>query len=867
MRILLACSGLLLLAALAALFVAFGDDEGEEGLASVRKSEVELGDEIQARRSTGKEEASGETHVTGSSEAGRSTVSRSEASLRGRILDAEGRPVLDASVNVEFERHPSLSPEGGLPSPIQGVTDREGRFTLTSLPVGWRFRLAVGALGFATLVRRGFLAHGGVDLGDLLLTRGVTLAGRVRDAAGRPASGVVVEARRPSGARTAPSMSGALMTVRTDASGAFLLDGLPPQPSFVLAARRGAGSFAVITVDDLVAGEHRDALELVLPPSRTLRGRVLDEEGSPISGAVILTAGAMGSVAGPWSKTYGRVEVRSDSEGRFVLGDLPRSRIDLRVRAPGHLQKLVVVSKTTASIEVRLETSPIVFGRITGPDGEGSSDFSLRILGGLDESRSLGRVVLGREARGLAGAEEGEGYYGILDLVSRQGAIELSAPGCARMVRTLPSDLAAGERRRMDLVLEPQVECRGVVLDARTGKPVRGALVLVDQERSMLVQAHMTHLHPGARPSSGESARRGVRTDADGRFSLMGLRNGRHVAMAVHPDFLASPSVPFLLEGARDDIRLLLDPAASVEGVVRDAQGQPVPGAQVALFRDFSDDPTGGSERVFRGGFGQERLRTHADGQGRFRLAGLQEGLYRVRVRGPGAPELQQWLVAGLGLGAKTTSGRRLRIARGEALRTDLTLDALAGIEGIVLRGGRPVSGAVLVVRGGDDALVTELPRCVTDGSGRFHLDGLQAGRVLLEVAGPPPHRFPVQLIGDETVFRSLELPAGVIAGVVQVDGRPKARVAVVLEEIGETPATDSRGLIEAIRGMEIPGTEPAAVLPDPGRGKQTDIDGRFRFEGLEPGRYRIRAEGAEAVEVELSADEERSGLVLTVTR
>lgn len=856
-----------MLAALAYLFAAFGDDEGEEGLTAAIRSENELGVGTQARRSEERTTSPGKTLAAPSPELDRSTSPGPDVSLSGRVVDALGRPVAGASLLVEFERHPSLSPEGGLPSPLEGGTDREGRFSLTRLPVGWRFRLAVTATGFATLTRRGFLEAGGLDLGDLLLPRGVILAGRVRDTEGRPASGVVVEARRPSGARMAPTMSGALMSVRSDERGAFLFAGLPPESSFVVAARKGAGAFAVLTVDGLTAGDRRDGLDLVLPPSRSLQGRVVDQDGSPLSGAVILTAGALGSVSGAWSKTYGRVEVRTNAEGRFVLGDLPRSRIDLRVRAPGHLERLVLVGKDETTVEVRLEASPLVFGRITGPDGRGLSPFSLRVLGGLDESRALGRVVLGDAARSLAGVEKGEGYFAILDLSSRRGALEVSAPGFAKTVRTLPLDLAAGERRRMDIVLEREVECRGVVVDARTGEPVGGALVLVDQERSELLQTHMTHHRSQAEGASGDSVPRGVHTNAEGAFSLKGLPKGRHVVMAVHPDYLSSPSVPFLLQGTKDDLRLLLDPAASVEGVVRDASGEPVAGAQVALFRDFSDDPTGGSQRVFRGGFGQERLRTHADAQGRFRLAGLQEGLYRVRVRGPGAPELQQWLVAGIGLGQNKASGRRLRIGRGEALRIDLTLDVLAGVEGVVLRGGRPVPGAVIVVRSGDDPLVTELPRTVADRSGRFRVDSLPPGRALLEVAGQPPQLFPVQLIGGETVFRSLELPSGVIAGVVQVDGRPKAGVAVVLEDLGKAPGKDPRGLVKAIRGMDIAETEPAGVPSSPGSGHRTGPKGGFRFEGLKPGRYRIRAKGASAVEVELAAGEERTGLVLTVTR
>ncbi len=867
MRIFLALAGLLSVGALVVVFLVFGADDSPGDLGSNPGSVEHASRDASPRRSN--ESPSRPVDPVGEAGAGEDPGPPATApvALRGRVVDTSGLPVPGARLRVGFERHPTLSPDAAVPGDLKTVADSEGRFLWSDVPAGWRFRVAASAPGMRTSSRGGFIGSRDVDLGDLAMAAGVALTGRVVDARGAPASGVPVDARRPSSPTAAPSPTGALATTESDGEGLFRFDGLPAEPEVLLTARRGRGGFAVLKVEDLEPGERRGGLRLILPPSRSLEGTITDDLGAPVNGARIVTASVVGSVVGPWSKTYGVVAAMADASGRFVLDDLPMARIDLRVQAPGHLDRVVLVGADQKTLDVRLERSPLLFGNVLGPEGGPVESFSMRLVGGLRGHGELGELLLGAEARRAMGPDDGTWDFVVKNLTSRQAAMEVRAPGFATRTVPFPPDLSPGERRRMQIVLEREVECRGVVVDARTGKPVPGALVLVDQERAELLQAHMRHLHPLADDETAlAEPSRGVRTNADGSFSLRGLRGGRHVVMAVHPDYLASPSLPFELRGAEDGLRLRLDPAASVEGVVRDAHGKPVPGAQVALFRDYSDDPTGGSQRVFRGGFGQERLRTHADDRGRFRLAGLQEGLYRVRVRGPGAPEMQQWFMSGLGLGTTKAPGRRLRIARGQALHIDLTLDAVAGVEGVVLRKGRPVPGAVVTVLSGGDALAMESPRAVTDGSGRFHFAGLQPGHALLEVAGEPPLRFAVRLVGDRTVFRSLDLPAGVLAGVVELGGRRQAGVVVVLEDL-KPSGGDARGLVKAIRGMGIAETGPSPAQAGRGPVRRTGADGRFRFAGLEPGRYRLHVQGGNALEVVLSSDEEREDLVLTLDR
>ncbi len=155
-----------------------------------------------------------------------------------------------------------------------------------------------------------------------------------------------------------------------------------------------------------------------------------------------------------------------------------------------------------------------------------------------------------------------------------------------------------------------QTILEGVVLNARTGEPLRKAQVVL-----MLM---------GDRPSEPVA----VPTDAEGKFRVAGIEPGRYRVMPQRNGFVNrqrdASTVLTIAKGQHlKDLTFKLEPAAVIAGRVSDEDGEPLANVRVQAMR----------YRYFRGrrelmpsGFAS------TDDLGSFRMFGLQAGRYYIKA-------------------------------------------------------------------------------------------------------------------------------------------------------------------------------------------------------------------------------------------
>jgi RNA polymerase sigma factor (sigma-70 family) len=254
----------------------------------------------------------------------------------------------------------------------------------------------------------------------------------------------------------------------------------------------------------------------------------------------------------------------------------------------------------------------------------------------------------------------------------------------------------------IDLVLEWGGRLEGVVLDAEM-RPVQGAKVVL-------------HAYEQRQPTS---------TDESGRFGFEGLTEleGALLAVTAEGHALSVTAVDLELAGASQ--RIVLEPACRLSGVAIEAEGVPIPYAQVT----FEGDRTLATAWLPRSrgwmwevlGTGQQAW---CDGAGRFAVEGLYPGRWVVRLRGSGGVVLAS---AQTRLGADAGKAVELRAGTG--------LDALVTIRGQVLdEAGVPVEGAGIDARrfleGETESTLEFGGNGSTSGpDGRFEIRGLSPGR------------------------------------------------------------------------------------------------------------------------------------------
>jgi hypothetical protein len=254
--------------------------------------------------------------------------------LSGTVVDEAGGAVPGARVTVDW--FDALADQTR--TDAETHTDERGAFRLGPLAarhrVGHPVRVEANAFAAQYVPAEAYSVYPGTNhsLGRIVLVRGCVGRGLVHDADDSPAAGATVEyqVHRYSHGHTIEPIT-ALRTVATDHEGRFETE---PLPCGVLNLRVTApGRVRVRQVAPISQPGDLSLESIRLEQDVPIRGRLLEQNGSPISGATI------------WAD--GRVAQRSDQEGTFIIGGFGRtSKLQLLVKREGYVFRNLMVERT-----------------------------------------------------------------------------------------------------------------------------------------------------------------------------------------------------------------------------------------------------------------------------------------------------------------------------------------------------------------------------------------------------------------------------------------------------------------------------------------------------------------------------------------
>jgi protocatechuate 3,4-dioxygenase beta subunit len=309
------------------------------------------------------------------------------AILVGRVVSEEGVPIEGALVQVSrggedvfraFIR--SMEGDGAV------RTGRDGSFRAARLAPGENQRLDVRHDEYEERAVGGIsLSPGTTRSGvTVVLRRGLSVRGVVKDEEGRPLAGAEVNlssARTVRAGRGGLQMSfvgpGSQLRRETGADGRFEFRGLKAG-DYTLSARRPG--FSRATVDPVNVAEARAAelVELVLRPGATISGVLRDKAGSGASGWYV-SARAASQAGGP---AFGPGSIRSEEptgpDGVFLLEGLTTGETyELQVMGQAGLgpRKAGVVAPAEG-VELAVTGTGQIRGRVVdGDSGRAIADF------------------------------------------------------------------------------------------------------------------------------------------------------------------------------------------------------------------------------------------------------------------------------------------------------------------------------------------------------------------------------------------------------------------------------------------------------------------------------------------------------------
>lgn len=649
--------------------------------------------------------------------------------VRIRVLDSDDRPLAGVAV--------SWAPGSRVAGRQGGITDGDGLFVLRGLPGEGEIQVWASARGFVTSAPHPVELPPDADV-ELRLQPGRRLRVRVVEAeTGSPIGDARVSVMVPNEQRTGNPVDRTRHDTsgRTSARGEVVMEGLEPGVYRLLARAEGwCGNETSVRVP--AEGTVPEAT-VELERGLEIAGRVLGPEDEPVAGARVHASPAARALG---AATHARWpdHVRSDADGGFVLRGVSAGEWVVRAQVVDGATPDVVASAGEREVELRLDATGALRGRVVGPDGEPAAA-RIRAMreggGGAGEGRAgtdgtfqilrlpagsysvLAQSDTAGYGRGTAEVEGGR--TADLEIRLSGGA---TVEGVVRGLR--PAELArcmvmggqdarpaadgtftmqgvAPGRRRIAAVVGAQEREKGVWVEAVLGEVVRAE---IDFEDGSEVRGRVVRL-------KGELDGLGVRLDCAGDVALATTRAGG--------TFRLQGIVPGACQAVVRDAsgRLLLDrPVLIVDGeelrlqigggrvrgrVVVGAEQRPVPRASV----EITESEGGGIRRE-----------TVTDREGRFSFEDLPDGELVVRA-------------VAQGHGRQTVA---LNLAASESEIT-ISLSESAGVRVRVLdAGGTPAGRAEVIAFRGSTAVGGWAGVC--DAAGSLALDGLPDGRYELVV-------------------------------------------------------------------------------------------------------------------------------------
>lgn len=446
---------------------------------------------------------------------------------------------------------------------MNATTDADGVARLAHLPAG-KYQATAQLAGHADLSFKGEVFATQNSAQEQWLSLATSIHGVVVDGETlEPLEGIRVEG--PAGSAV------------TDHRGQFQLDGFDAQarkaqPVIV----RTPGHSPTARYVRVSANEAAPFLEIRLPRAIRVSGRVVDSDGSPISGAKVGHRGRFSPNPARAERHDG--ETLSDENGRFELQLHYRAQYTVGVSAPGYAVTNTRIVRSDPN-DLLLDLGDLVLhnaGSISG------------IVRNRKDNRDAPDTI---EVELLFRGDFLGGPSLLVQVVSvaPDGTFQIDnlAPGAYGL--TLHGADPTGKRPTVALVRRTVVVTEGnetAEVELSPVDPIRGRVSLPDGSPGLKVRVVAKRSIDGS-PIAVSS------TNTEGFFKLLPEGDGPFVLIADDPALLWNPGSLSGVQASANNVSMRLEARTTpfhLRGKIVDTHGNPVPNASLRLIRQISGD-------------------------------------------------------------------------------------------------------------------------------------------------------------------------------------------------------------------------------------------------------------------------------------
>jgi protocatechuate 3,4-dioxygenase beta subunit len=630
--------------------------------------------------------------------------------VRG-VVKEKGGDVPIAGVRVEL-----TTPLALLGGKRGATTGADGNFEITSVPKGSAILMATkdgwyqpGVSPQSVMMILGARIQGGggatrdtgkgativvAEPGEVIertleLARGSSVSGVVATPDGAPLSGARVSLVMEESGNWLARMFGGLFPTPeprlTDAQGRYELPGPPPAQKARVVARAGGFLDGKSEPFGCGVGEAKSGVDVKLRQGATLVGRVRDEQGKPVDGALVRWV-PLGEDTDPWSikwRLKSAVPTVADAKGEFRIANVETGKLAVEASSPRHLPwsttEIVAEEAKTSEIDATLKLGAVIAGRVVTFDGRPKAGAVVECDPVEDDTVE---VMMIDDGTGRA-TTDSSGAFRIEGLAPSKYRLAASAPGAA------PSEAQTVDAGgpAVTLTLAEAFSISGVVRAKGGGDVADVTVTLV--ERKSVPDPNGGVAHERTRQVAS------TRTSAAGEFELRDVAGGAYdVVVSVG---WGPPPRPNVVQTTVKDVQ------AGKQGLVVEVE------SGLTIFGTvFGEDgePAVDGWAYGSGVDGERSLRTDwvQIAGGRLELTGLVPGAYRITVYCDG--------------------GRREIVAEAGAKNVRVDFGGTVRIRARVLQAdGAPAAGVVVEARGDQGGGQSQ-----TDADGRCEIKGLPDG-------------------------------------------------------------------------------------------------------------------------------------------
>ncbi|MEZ5993754.1 MAG: carboxypeptidase-like regulatory domain-containing protein [Planctomycetota bacterium] len=621
---------------------------------------------------------------------------------------------------------------------------------------------------------------------------------------------------------------GRVQTIVSGSDGRFEVESIAPGKYLVRSEKSGwmAHPFNPLTRAmqevELAEFANLELLPFILVQSGMIEGKVLRKsDKSPIAGATV----DLGTVLG------GSYDVAvTDDEGKFRFDTVPPGMggnngpgadvggVAVRATAPGYAiasKDLRIRSGQTRTVDLLMDDGCSITGIVSNLEGAPIS--GARVYYNDNDFLRGGELVAGiaLPERTVSTTTDESGRYTLGGLPAGDVTVTASAESFAN--KDEKRSLTPGTPTEVNFTLEPAGSIAGVVTNER-GEPVEGVPIAVfDASGPQQLSFIMKSFFGEELPDRGESTMfpASIRTDAEGRYEVVGLKPSSYVLLANSRDFekYVSPELE-VKPGSVTEHNFSLAVGGTIFGRVYDADGQPESGVPVTCASLMGNDSV--------------RVRTaYTDRSGNYELTGLAPGTYNV-VRNTG--DFTKLILP--------NAANQVSVKAGERVEFDIYSQkpGTARIYGRVTLDGQPYAEENLVLLGGGfSGFAANTTK--TDASGNYEFRSVTLGTYQIAQSGgrmPSLVRKRVRVDREGDIEINVDFVTVKITGRVELEGGgiPEGGVSVIASPVSPNGA-DSGNDDENVNDLEM------MVFREVQMKKE---DGTFEITGLSPGFYRLTA-------------------------